>query len=76
MWFYTQQGILARQVKNNASYIDSILGLVQVKIKKREYALALKDVNRAELFAKSSNISQFKGQIKQARTSIAEKKAR
>jgi tetratricopeptide (TPR) repeat protein len=76
MWFYTQQGILAKQVRNNTSYIDSILGLVQVKIKKREYALALKDVNRAELLAKSSNISQFKGQIKQARTSIAEKKAR
>ena len=76
MWFYTQQGILARQVKNNASYIDSILGLVQVKIKKKEYSLALKDVNRAELLAKSSNISQFKSQIKQARTSIAEKNIR
>lgn len=75
MWFYTQQGILAKQIKNNSSYIDSILGLVQVKIKKHEYSLALLDVNRAELFAKSSNINQFKGQIKLARTSIAEKKS-
>lgn len=74
MWFYTQQGILAKQIKNNSSYIDSILGLVQVKIKKHEYSLALQDVNRAELFAKTSNINQFKGQIKLARTSIAEKK--
>lgn len=74
MWFYTQQGILARQVNNNSSYIDSILGLVQVKIRKKEYTLAIKDINRAELFAKNSNISQFKGQIKQARTTIAEKK--
>lgn len=76
MWFYTQQGILARQIKNNPSYIDSILGLAQVKIKKREYALALKDVNRAELFAKASNISQFKSQFKQTRTTIAEKKGK
>jgi tetratricopeptide (TPR) repeat protein len=74
MWFYTQQGILARQVNNNTSYIDSILGLVQVKIRKKEYSLAIKDINRAELFAKTSNISQFRGQIKQARSTIAEKK--
>jgi tetratricopeptide (TPR) repeat protein len=74
MWFYTQQGILARQVNNNTSYIDSILGLVQVKIRKKEYSLAIKDINRAEIFAKTSNISQFRGQIKQARTTIAEKK--
>lgn len=75
MWFFTQQGILARQVSNNGSYIDSILGLVQVKIRKKEYALAIKDINRAELFAKNSNSTQFKGQIKQARSSIAEKRA-
>ncbi|MET1055936.1 MAG: hypothetical protein ABWY16_11555 [Pedobacter sp.] len=74
MWFYTQQGILARQVNNNTSYIDSILGLVQVKIRKKEYTMAIKDINRAEVFAKNSRISQFKGQIKQARTTIAEKK--
>jgi tetratricopeptide (TPR) repeat protein len=74
MWFYTQQGILAKQIRNNPSYVDSILGLAQVKIKKREYNLALKDVNRAELYAKSSHLNQFKGQIKQARTSIAEKR--
>ena len=75
MWFYTQMGILARQSNNNTSYIDSILGIVQVKIKKKEYSLAMKDINRAELFAKNSKISQFKGQIKDARTSIAEKKS-
>jgi tetratricopeptide (TPR) repeat protein len=74
MWFYTQQGILARQVNNNTSYIDSILGLVQVKIRKKEYTLATKDINRAEVFAKSSKINQFKGQIQQARSTIAEKK--
>lgn len=74
MWFYTQQGILARQVNNNTSYIDSILGLVQVKIKKKEYTLAIKDINRAEIYARTSKINQFKGQIKQARTTIAEKK--
>ncbi|WP_158796552.1 hypothetical protein [Pedobacter sp. L105] len=76
MWFYTQQGILARQNNNNASYIDSILGLAQVKIRKKEYALAMKDINRAELFARASKISQYKGQIQQAKNSIAERKNR
>lgn len=74
MWFYTQQGILARQSNNNSSYIDSILGIAQVKIRKKEYSLAIKDLNRAELFAKNSKINQFKSQIKMARASIAEKK--
>ena len=74
MWFYTQEGILARQANNNPSYIDSILGLAQVKIKKKEYSMAMKDINRAELFAKTVKITQFKGQIQQAKISIAEKK--
>ena len=74
MWFYTQQGILARQTNNNTSYIDSILGLAQVKIRKKEYVQASRDINKAETFAKNSRISQFKGQIKQARSLIAEKK--
>jgi len=75
MWFYTQQGILARQSNNNSAYIDSILGIVQVKIKKKEYSLATKDLNKAELLAKSVKINQYKGQIKQARSSITEKRA-
>ena len=75
MWFYTQQGILAKQSNNNSAYIDSILGIVQVKIKKKEYSLAIKDLNKAELLAKSVKINQYKGQIKQARSSITEKRA-
>ena len=39
MWFYTQQGILARQIGNNTSYIDSVIGLALVKIKKKDYLL-------------------------------------
>ena len=74
LWFYSQQGILARQTNNNSSYIDSILGIVQVKIKKKEFSMAIKDINRAELFAKNSKNNQFKGQIKQARNTIAEKR--
>ena len=74
LWFYSQQGILARQTNNNSSYIDSILGIARVKIKKREFKLATKDLNRAELFAKTSNINQFRSQIKQARNDIAEKR--
>lgn len=74
LWFYSQQGILARQTNNNSSYIDSILGIVQVKIKKKEFSMAIKDINRAELFAKNTKNNQFKGQIKQARNTIAEKR--
>lgn len=73
LWFYTQQGILAQQLKNNTSYIDSVLGIALVKIKKKEYALATKDVNRAELLAKNAKITQFAQQIKSSRSVIAEK---
>jgi tetratricopeptide (TPR) repeat protein len=75
LWFYTQQGILAQQLKNNTSYIDSVLGIAQIKIKKREYNLAIKDVNRAEILAKSAGISQFTQQIKVSRQAIADKQA-
>lgn len=75
MWFYTQQGILARQLGNNTSYIDSVIGLALVKIKKREYTLASRDLNRAELLAKTSKITQFSQQIKANRSIIAEKQA-
>lgn len=76
MWFYTQQGILARQLGNNTSYIDSVIGLALVKIKKKEYNLAAKDLNRAELLAKSAKITQFTQQIKNNRSIIAEKQAK
>lgn len=75
MWFYTQQGILARQSGNNNAYIDSILGLAMVKIRKKEYNLAAKDLNRAELLAKNAKTSQFRGQIRQVRATIPLKKA-
>lgn len=73
LWFYTQQGILAKQISDGNAYIDSILGLAQVKTKKKEYSLALKDLNRAELLAKSSNLTRFKTQIREARAQIPAK---
>ncbi len=73
LWFYTQQGILAKQIGDNNAYIDSILGLAHVKTKKKEYTLAIKDLNRAELLAKSSNLSRFKTQIREARAQIPTK---
>lgn len=73
LWFYTQQGILAKQMKNNTSYIDSVLGIALIKIKKKEYNLAIKDLNRAELLAKNAGISQFAKQIKSNRLVIADK---
>ncbi len=73
LWFYTQQGILAQQLKNNTAYIEFVLGIASVKIKKKEYAMASRDVNRAELLAKNANITQFAQQIKMSRATIAEK---
>jgi tetratricopeptide (TPR) repeat protein len=76
LWFYTQQGILAQQLKNNTSYIESVLGIALVKIKKKEYFLAIKDVNRAELLAKNARITQFAQQIKTSRSTIADKQGK
>ncbi|MFA6275497.1 MAG: hypothetical protein WC622_02040 [Pedobacter sp.] len=75
LWFYTQQGMLAQQLKNKTSYIDSVLGIALVKIKKKEYSLAIKDVDRAELLAKNAKITQFAQQIKSSRAAIAEKQS-
>jgi len=73
LWFYTQQGILAKQVNNNTEYIESVLGIANVKIKKKEYVMALRDLNRAELLARSSNNSSFKMRIRDARALIPSK---
>lgn len=73
MWFYTQQGILAKQLKSNNAYIESILGIVQVKIKKKDFTLALRDLKSAEWLANSIKTSQYKMQIKDARETIANK---
>ena len=75
MWFYTQQGILAKQLKSNNSYIESVLGIVQVKIKKKDFTLALRDLKTAEWLASSIKTNQYKGQISDAREIIANKTA-
>jgi tetratricopeptide (TPR) repeat protein len=73
LWFYTQQGILAQQLKDNHSYIESILGIVAVKIKKKEYAMAIKDIDRAEILAKNAKTTQFVDQIRTNRAIVAER---
>lgn len=70
MWFYTQQGILAKQLGNNNAYIESVLGIANVKIRKKEYSMATQDINRAEILARSSNTAQFRSQIRDARALI------
>lgn len=75
LWFYTQQGILAKQANNNNAYIESVLGIAQVKIRKKEYHMAEQDLNRAELLAKSSNNNLFHGRIRDARALIPSKLA-
>lgn len=73
MWFFTQQGILAQQLKNNSSYIESILGIATVKIKKKEFGLALRDLTKAETLAKYFKLNQFHSQIKSSRATVVEK---
>jgi tetratricopeptide (TPR) repeat protein len=74
LWFYTQQGILAKQIGSDRAYIESVIGIANVKIKKKDYVLASRDLTRAELLANASNFSQYKGQIKDARALIPVKK--
>ncbi len=73
LWFYTQQGILAKQLNNNNAYVESVIGIAQVKIKKKEYNLAVKDLSRAELLLKSGNNVQLKNRIKETRALIPSK---
>jgi len=74
LWFYTQQGILAKQTGNNRAYIESVIGIANVKIKKKDFVLASRDLTRAELLANSSNLTQYKNQIRDARAQIPVKK--
>jgi len=71
LWFSTQQGILAQRMSNNNAYIQSLLGLAMVKIKKQEYSQAKLDLNRAELLAKNNKINAFAVEIDDARKAIA-----
>ncbi|MNJ99987.1 26S proteasome subunit RPN7 [compost metagenome] len=73
LWFYTQHGILAQQLKDNNAYIESVLGIISVKIKKKDYQLAVKDLNRVELLSKNINTIQYNQLIKRNRALIAEK---
>lgn len=76
LWFYTQQGILARQIGSSAANIESVLGIANVKIRKKEYVMASRDINKAETMAKSANTNQFKNQIREARALIPVKKSK
>jgi tetratricopeptide (TPR) repeat protein len=73
LWFYTQHGILAQQLRDNNAYIESVLGIVSVKIKKKDYQLAVKDLNTAELLSKNANTIQYNQLIKNNRALIAER---
>ncbi|WP_461788988.1 tetratricopeptide repeat protein [Pedobacter sp.] len=73
LWFYTQQGILALQLNDKSAYIESVIGIASVKIKKKDYQLATKDLNNAELLSKNANIVKYNQAIKSNRAIIAEK---
>jgi tetratricopeptide (TPR) repeat protein len=70
LWFSTQQGILARQLNSKSGNIESILGIANVKIKKKQFTLAKKDLNQAEMLAKSSNSNAYRSEINQVRRLI------
>ncbi|MCJ0741707.1 tetratricopeptide repeat protein [Pedobacter montanisoli] len=73
MWFYTQQGILAQQLNNQSIYLDSVLGIADIKIKKKEFGLASKDLLRAEELAKASNLLQYNQRIRVSKSVLTEK---
>lgn len=73
LWFYTQHGILAQQLNDKSAYIESVIGIASVKIKKKDYQLATKDLNNAELLSKNANIVRYNQAIKSSRAIIAEK---
>lgn len=73
LWFYTQHGILAQQLHDNHAYIESVLGIASVKIKKKDYQLAVKDLNTAELLSKNAKTVQYNQLIKSNRALIAER---
>jgi uncharacterized protein (DUF2164 family) len=66
---------LAQQLKDNNAYIESILGIAAVKIKKKDYQLAVKDLNAAELISRNNNTVQYNQLIKSSRAIIAERTA-
>lgn len=70
LWFSTQQGILARQINSKSGNIESILGIANVKIKKKQFTLARKDLNQAELLAKLTNNNAYRSEINQVRSQI------
>jgi tetratricopeptide (TPR) repeat protein len=71
LWFSTQQGILARQLKSDNAYLESMLGITSVKIKKKQYTLAKKDLMQVELYAKTTNNSRYRSEITYAKNQIA-----
>lgn len=73
LWFYTQQGLLAQELHDSHSQIESMLGIANIKIRKKDYDLASKDLNAVELLCKNTNTQQYSQQIKQHRAVIAEK---
>jgi tetratricopeptide (TPR) repeat protein len=70
LWFSTQQGILALQLRNSNGYIESILGVANVKIKKKQFSLAKLDLNRAERYAKTTKNTLYRSDINAARNQI------
>jgi tetratricopeptide (TPR) repeat protein len=71
MWFSTQQGILARRVKSDNGYMESMLGIANVKIRRKQFKLAKKDLAQVELFAKTTNNTRYRSEISYARNQIS-----
>lgn len=72
LWFFTQQGILANQSYNKFAYIESVLSIADIKIRKQEFSLATADLNRAEMLSKKAKITSFNAQIVASRGIIAQ----
>lgn len=73
LWFFTQQGILALETSNKIAYIESVIDIARLKIKKRDFLLANADLNRAEILAKNANTNEFHAQITTVRNDLKDK---
>lgn len=73
LWFFTQHGIIAQQTTNKLAYIESVIDIARLKIKKKEYSMATADINRAEILAKNANTTKFASHISEVRKNVKDR---
>ena len=72
-WYYLQANTLSRKLQDTTSIITSLTSLGRVKTSIKEYVLALKDLNEAEMLAQTSEYSKLLPEIKSAQQALQAK---